>query len=136
ACTYVSSRSLVLFTDDCGAAVAQSEYVTAIPRAGVGRCPPAASPLTGGRVGGQTGRDRLLATLREILELPALQGTRLHGGAAATTRDVRWLATVHIRPTRPQQLRSGELLLLPPPTVAHASLGGGWATVVRQLRAL
>jgi sugar diacid utilization regulator len=77
-----------------------------------------------------------LVTLREILELPALQGTRLHGAAAATARDVRWLATVHIRPTRPQQLRSGELLLLPPPTVAHASLGGGWATVVRQLRAL
>jgi PucR family transcriptional regulator, purine catabolism regulatory protein len=88
------------------------------------------------RIGRQTGRDRLLVTLREILELPALRGTRLYGAPATASREVRWLATVHIRPARPQQLRSGELLLLPPPTVAHASLGGGWASVVRQLQAL
>ena len=35
-----------------------------------------------------------MVSLREILELPALQGTRLHGAAAASMREVRWLATV------------------------------------------
>ncbi len=76
-----------------------------------------------------------MVTLGELLELPALRGARLEGAPAAASREVRWLTTVHIRPARPQQLptRAGELLLIPPASVAHPALGGRLTALLRQL---
>jgi purine catabolism regulator len=77
-----------------------------------------------------------LVSLGELLELPTLQGARLQGDRAAASREVGWLATVRIRPARPQQLRSGEMLLVPPESTASAAQRGGLAAVLRQLLAL
>ncbi|HEY7062732.1 MAG TPA: helix-turn-helix domain-containing protein [Chloroflexota bacterium] len=73
-----------------------------------------------------------MVTLGDLLGLPSLRGARLQGGKAAASREVRWLTTVRVRPARPQELRAGELLLVPPDSGA-ASVGPGLATVVRQL---
>jgi purine catabolism regulator len=73
-----------------------------------------------------------LVTLGDLLGLPTLRGARLEGGPVAAGREVRWLTTVRVRPARPQQLRAGELLLVPPDSGA-ATVGPGLAAVVRQL---
>jgi hypothetical protein len=54
----------------------------------------------------------------------------LHGPAGAAGREVGWLTTVRIRRARPQELRPGELLLLPP---ERGVAGVGLAAVLRQL---
>jgi PucR family transcriptional regulator, purine catabolism regulatory protein len=74
-----------------------------------------------------------LVTLGELLALPALRHARLEGGAAAAAREVGWLTTVRIRPARPQELRPGELLLVPPQTATQARASGGLPGVLRQL---
>ncbi len=73
-----------------------------------------------------------MVTLGELLELPVLHGARLEGGSGSAACEIGWLTTVRIRPARPQELRPGELLLLPPESGA-ASAPGGLLAVVRQL---
>lgn len=73
-----------------------------------------------------------MVTLGDLLGLPTLRGARLEGGPIAASREVRWLTTVRVRPARPQQLRAGELLLVPPESGA-ATVGPGLAVVARQL---
>jgi hypothetical protein len=73
-----------------------------------------------------------LVTLGDLLGLPTLRCARLEGDAIAASREVRWLTTVRVRPARPQQLRAGELLLVPPESGA-TTVGPGLAVVVRQL---
>ena len=73
-----------------------------------------------------------MVTRGDLLGLPTLRGARLEGGPIAASREVRWVTTVRVRPARPQQLRAGELLLVPPESGA-ATVGPGLAVVARQL---
>lgn len=73
-----------------------------------------------------------MVTLGELVRLPGLRGARLHGGDAAANREVAWLTTLHLRPSRPPQLRPGELLLVPPDSMTRLALNGP-AAVLRQL---
>jgi len=73
-----------------------------------------------------------LVTLGDLLGLPSLRAARLAGGATAAGREVRWVTVVRVRPGRPQALRAGELLLIPPESGA-ATVGPGLVAVVRQL---
>lgn len=76
-----------------------------------------------------------MVTLEELLQLPSVRGARLNGGEAALGRELVWVATVSLRPSRPPQLRPGELLLLPPEAVIRAGSGSAFAAALRQLLA-
>lgn len=76
-----------------------------------------------------------MVTLEELLALPSFRGARLEGSEAAVGREVVWVATVHLRPARPPQLRPGELLLLPPEAVIRAGSGAAFAAALRHLLA-
>jgi PucR family transcriptional regulator, purine catabolism regulatory protein len=71
-----------------------------------------------------------LVTLGELVHLPALCGARLEGEPGSASREVGWLTVVRIRPARPQSLRAGELLLLPPDS---GVAGHGVVAVLRQI---
>jgi purine catabolism regulator len=71
-----------------------------------------------------------LVTLGELVHLPALCGARLEGEPGTAGREVAWLTVVRIRPARPQSLRAGELLLLPPDS---GVAGHGVVAVLRQI---
>ncbi|HLH24934.1 MAG TPA: helix-turn-helix domain-containing protein [Chloroflexota bacterium] len=73
-----------------------------------------------------------MVTVGDLLTLPSLRGARLEGAASAAGREVRGLTIVRVRPARPQELRAGALLLLPPESGA-ATVGPGLAAVIRQL---